>query len=361
MDELYGLHSTVDYPSMQHTAENNLMVGNTTTGTLWTNVYDHHHISSSSSSTPPQVVTTFNPVVYGSQQFGSGSSGLSDAASMVAQLQTNNNNINNNNNTSEEAEVSSAIRARIASHPLYPKLLQSYIDCHKVGSPPEMTDVLNEIIISSESDVNKRSAVVSGCLGADPELDEFMETYCDILNKYKSDLSKPFDEATTFLNSMETQLSNLCNGGVSRSYGSVEGGGGSSDDEEEELSGGGETEEEVQEECIIRAQVDRELKDKLIRKYGGYISSLKYEFSKKKKKGKLPKQARQTLFEWWNTHYRWPYPTEADKIALAESTGLDQKQINNWFINQRKRHWKPSDNMQLSVMETLYGGGTGTI
>ena len=89
----------------------------------------------------------------------------------------------------------------------------------------------------------------------------------------------------------------------------VEGGGGSSDEEEEELSGGGETEEEVQEECIIRAQVDRELKDKLIRKYGGYISSLKYEFSKKKKKGKLPKQARQTLFEWWNTHYRWPYPT----------------------------------------------------
>ncbi|KAK2663728.1 hypothetical protein Ddye_002302 [Dipteronia dyeriana] len=359
MDELYGLHSTVDYSSMQHTDENNLMVGNTTTSsTVWTNVYDHHHISSSSSSTPPQVVTTFNPVVvYGSQQFGSGSSGLSDAASMVAQLQTN----NNNSNTSEEAEVSSAIRARIASHPLYPKLLQSYIDCHKVGSPPEMTDVLNEIIRSSESDVNKRSAVVSGCLGADPELDEFMETYCDILNKYKSDLSKPFDEATTFLNSMETQLSNLCNGGVSRSYGSaVEGGGGgggSSDDEEEELSGGGET-EEVHEECIIRADVDRELKDKLIRKYGGYISSLKNEFSKKKKKGKLPKQARQALFEWWNIHYRWPYPTEADKIALAESTGLDQKQINNWFINQRKRHWKPSDNMQLSVMETLYGGGT---
>lgn len=32
---------------------------------------------------------------------------------------------------------------------------------------------------------------------------------------------------------------------------------------------------------------------------------------------------------------------ENEKIALAESTGLDQKQINNWFINQRKRHWKP--------------------
>lgn len=41
---------------------------------------------------------------------------------------------------------------------------------------------------------------------------------------------------------------------------------------------------------------------------------------------------------------------EADKLSLAESTGLDQKQINNWFINQRKRHWKPSENMQQAMM-----------
>nr|GMD96982.1 homeobox protein knotted-1-like 6 [Ipomoea batatas]GMD98828.1 homeobox protein knotted-1-like 6 [Ipomoea batatas] len=85
------------------------------------------------------------------------------------------------------------------------------------------------------------------------------------------------------------------------------------------------------------------------------MSSLKLEFSKKKKKGKLPKEARQTLLDWWSDHYKWPYPTEADKIALAESTGLDQKQINNWFINQRKRHWKPSESMQLAVMENLTG------
>lgn len=53
----------------------------------------------------------------------------------------------------------------------------------------------------------------------------------------------------------------------------------------------------------------RELKDELLRKYSGYLSSLKKEFSKKKKKGKLPKEARQTLLDWWNLHYKWPYPT----------------------------------------------------
>lgn len=45
---------------------------------------------------------------------------------------------------------------------------------------------------------------------------------------------------------------------------------------------------------------------------------------------------------------------ESEKVALAESTGLDQKQINNWFINQRKRHWKPSEDMQFMVMDGLH-------
>ncbi|KAL0408593.1 UNVERIFIED_CONTAM: Homeobox protein knotted-1-like 6 [Sesamum radiatum] len=127
----------------------------------------------------------------------------------------------------------------------------------------------------------------------------------------------------------------------------IDDGGLSSD---EELSGG---ETEMQD-SLMKTE-DRELKDRLLRRYGSHINSLKLEFSKKKKKGKLPKEARQTLLEWWNVHYKWPYPTEADKISLAETTGLDQKQINNWFINQRKRHWKPSENMHLAIMDNLSG------
>ena len=45
---------------------------------------------------------------------------------------------------------------------------------------------------------------------------------------------------------------------------------------------------------------------------------------------------------------------ESQKVALAESTGLDLKQINNWFINQRKRHWKPSEDMQFVVMDATH-------
>ncbi|KAF6159130.1 hypothetical protein GIB67_032747, partial [Kingdonia uniflora] len=108
---------------------------------------------------------------------------------------------------------------------------------------------------------------------------------------------------------------------------------------------------EVSDDYINPQAEDRELKLQLLRKYSGYLGTLKQEFSKKKKKGKLPKEARQILMDWWNKHYKWPYPSEQQKMALAACTGLDQKQINNWFINQRKRHWKPSEERQFMVMD----------
>lgn len=56
----------------------------------------------------------------------------------------------------------------------------------------------------------------------------------------------------------------------------------------------------------------------------------------------------------FNTWINVGIKQETEKVALAESTGLDQKQINNWFINQRKRHWKPSEDMQFVVMDGFH-------
>ncbi|XP_039034887.1 homeobox protein knotted-1-like 6 isoform X2 [Hibiscus syriacus] len=264
--------------------------------------------------------------MFGSDELISAASAISEATSITPEIR-------------REEDISCVVKAKVASHPSFPRLLQAYIDCQKVGAPPEISSILDEIL--RENDVNRRD-IGPTCFGADPELDEFMETYCDMLLKFKSDLSRPFDEATTFLNKIEIQLRNLCTGSSIRDEG------GESSDED---VGGGEVE-------VVEGKARREeqgLKDRLLRRFGSHISSLKLEFSKKKKKGKLPREARQMLLEWWNVHYKWPYPTEADKIALAESTGLDQKQINNWFINQRKRHWKPSESMQFAVMDNLSG------
>jgi hypothetical protein len=54
---------------------------------------------------------------------------------------------------------------------------------------------------------------------------------------------------------------------------------------------------------------DKELKHQLLKKYGGYLGGLRQGFSKRKKKGKLPKEARQKLMHWWELHYKWPYPS----------------------------------------------------
>jgi hypothetical protein len=43
------------------------------------------------------------------------------------------------------------------------------------------------------------------------------EAYCRVLERYKEELSRPFDEAASFLSSVRTQLSTLCGGAASLS------------------------------------------------------------------------------------------------------------------------------------------------
>ncbi|KAK7410111.1 hypothetical protein VNO78_00646 [Psophocarpus tetragonolobus] len=244
---------------------------------------------------------------------------------------------------SQSSNELEAIKAKIVAHPLYSNLVQLYMDCQKVGAPPEV--VARLAAVRQDFEAPQRSLVRSRESCKDPELDQFMEAYYDMVVKYREELTRPIKEAMDFMRRIETELNTLCNGTVrifsddkSENMGSCE---------EDKDNSGGET--ELRE--IDPQAEDREIKSLLLRKYSGYLSSLKQKLSKKKKKGKLPKGARQKLLSWWELHLKWPYPSESEKVALAEATGLDQKQINYWFINQRKRHWKPSEDMQFMVMD----------
>ncbi|CAL0322530.1 unnamed protein product [Lupinus luteus] len=246
------------------------------------------------------------------------------------------------------------IKAKIIAHPQYSNLLEAYIDCHKVGASSEVVARLVEA--KQEFETQQRSSINSRQNSKDPELDQFMDGYYGMLVKYREELTRPVQEAMDFMRKIETQLNLLCNGPVwIFSADKYEGVG--SSEEDRDNNSGGETEFP---EFDPRSE-DRELKNHLLKKYSGYLSSLKQELSKKKKKGKLPKDARQKLLNWWELHYKWPYPSESEKVALSESTGLDQKQINNWFINQRKRHWKPSEDMQFMVMDGLNPQNAATL
>lgn len=65
----------------------------------------------------------------------------------------------------------------------------------------------------------------------------------------------------------------------------------------------------MNESCIDPRAEDWDIKAKLLHKYGGCFSSLSQELKKKKKSGKLPKEARVQLQEWWSRNYTWPYPS----------------------------------------------------
>nr|AWU46636.1 class 1 KNOX protein [Coryphopteris nipponica] len=254
-----------------------------------------------------------------------------------------------------------SIKDKIRAHPEYHKLVTAYINCRKVGAPPDVARRLEDLSKEYENPHLLSGAIVCKAACPDPELDHFMETYCRALHKYEEELSKPFNEAMAFLQKVELQISHdivtradfrlpLQGNGSSR-VGMEETEQELEDEEEEDEGAGGCGEVDFEMDASMDPQnEDKQLKDQLLRKYRGYISTLKHEFMKKKKKGKLPKDARQQLLDWWNEHYKWPYPTETEKATLAETTGLDQKQINNWFINQRKRHWKPSDQDMRYVM-----------
>lgn len=223
------------------------------------------------------------------------------------------------------------------AHPHYNRLLAAYVGCQKVGAPPEIAARLEE------AGATVGASGSSTRLGEDPALDQFMEAYCEMLSKYEQELSKPLKEAMLFLQRLHCQFKAHTVSSPDSACG-----------EANDRNGSSEEEVDVNNNMIDPQAEDEELKGQLLRRYSGHLCSLRQEFMKKRKKGKLPKEARQQLLDWRTRHYKWPYPSESQKLALAESTGLDPKQINNWFINQRKRHWKPADDMQFVVMDSAH-------
>uniref|UniRef100_A0A7N8YLR5 Meis homeobox 1 a n=1 Tax=Mastacembelus armatus TaxID=205130 RepID=A0A7N8YLR5_9TELE len=60
-----------------------------------------------------------------------------------------------------------------------------------------------------------------------------------------------------------------------------------------------------------------------------------------KKRGIFPKVATNILRAWLFQHLTHPYPSEEQKKQLAQDTGLTILQVNNWFINARRRIVQP--------------------
>ncbi|CAH1791556.1 unnamed protein product [Owenia fusiformis] len=81
-----------------------------------------------------------------------------------------------------------------------------------------------------------------------------------------------------------------------------------------------------------------------------------------KKRGIFPKVATNILRAWLFQHLSHPYPSEEQKKQLAQDTGLTILQVNNWFINARRRIVQPMIDQSNRAGPSAYspdGAGMG--
>lgn len=82
-----------------------------------------------------------------------------------------------------------------------------------------------------------------------------------------------------------------------------------------------------------------------------------------KSRRELPTGAVATLKAWLLSpeHFTHPYPTPQDQVMLMQKTGIDKKQLKNWFTNARRRIWKPMLKKQLEQGKLATTGTAGGV
>ncbi|KAK3211572.1 hypothetical protein Dsin_016278 [Dipteronia sinensis] len=289
-------------------------------------------------------------------------------AAESADLKTSNSeNMNNNNNKNEGVVVESGVgdgvvnwqnaryKAEILSHPLYEQLLSAHVACLRIATPVDQLPRIDAQLAQSQHVVAKYSALGAGqgLVGDDKELDQFMSHYVLLLCSFKEQLQQHVRvhamEAVMACWEIEQSLQSLT--GVSPGEGT---GATMSDDDEDQVDSDANLFDgsmdgtdsmgfgpliPTESERSLMERVRQELKHELKQGYKEKIVDIREEILRKRRAGKLPGDTTSVLKSWWQTHSKWPYPTEEDKARLVQETGLQLKQINNWFINQRKRNW----------------------
>ncbi|XP_004501363.1 homeobox protein knotted-1-like 3 isoform X2 [Cicer arietinum] len=252
-------------------------------------------------------------------------------------------------------------KGEIMAHPLYEQLLSAHVACLRIATPVDQLPKIDDELAQSQNVVAKYSAFGQdsqgqGILDHDnkQQLDHFMSHYVLLLCSFKEQLQQHVRvhamEAVMACWEIEQSLQSLT--GVSPGEGT---GATMSEDEDEQVdsdvnqfdTGGLDGSDSMgfgplvptENERSLMDRVRHELKHELKQGYKEKIVDIREEILRKRRAGKLPGDTTSVLKAWWQSHSKWPYPTEEDKARLVQETGLELKQINNWFINQRKRNW----------------------
>ncbi|CAL0331669.1 unnamed protein product [Lupinus luteus] len=254
------------------------------------------------------------------------------------------------------------LKAEIVTHPLYEQLLAAHVACLRVATPIDQLPLIDAQL--SQSHHLLRSYLSQQTHSLSPhhrqDLDNFMAQYLIVLCTFKEQLQQHVRvhavEAVMACRDIENTLQALTGVGLGEGSGAT-----MSDDEDDmqmdlcldqssaeghDMMGFGLPTES---ERSLMERVRQELKIELKQGFKSRIEDVREEILRKRRAGKLPGDTTSVLKNWWQQHAKWPYPTEDDKAKLVEETGLQLKQINNWFINQRKRNWHSNSHSVTSL------------
>jgi len=269
---------------------------------------------------------------------------------------------NGNGGNNERDWEFAKCKADILSHPMYDQLLSAHVSCLRIATPVDQLPRIDAQLAQSQQVIDKYSVFSNQNQHLDDkELNQFMAHYVILLSSFKEQLQQHVRvhamEAVMACWELEQSLQSLT--GVSPGEGT---GATMSDDDEEQadvdtnmFDGGLDVSDSMgfglptESERSLMERVRQELKHELKQGYKEKIVDIREEILRKRRAGKLPGDTTSLLKAWWQSHAKWPYPTEEDKARLVQETGLQLKQINNWFINQRKRNWHSNPSSSTSV------------
>ncbi|XP_052210035.1 homeobox protein knotted-1-like 3 isoform X5 [Diospyros lotus] len=255
-----------------------------------------------------------------------------------------------------------SLKTEILSHPLYEQLLSAHVACLRISTPVDQLERIDAQLARAQQVLAKYSSSGHGNID-DKELDQFMTHYVLLLCSFKDQLQQHVRvhamEAVMACWEIEQSLQSLT--GVLPG----EGTGGTMSDEDDDQADSDTNLFDGSLECAdtmgfgplvptesersLMERVRHELKHELKQGYKEKIVDIREEILRKRRAGKLPGDTTSVLKAWWQSHSKWPYPTEEDKAKLVQETGLQLKQINNWFINQRKRNWHSNPSSSTAV------------
>ncbi|UJR22508.1 hypothetical protein I4U23_025559 [Adineta vaga] len=240
----------------------------------------------------------------------------------------------------------------ITNHPIFPLLTMVYQKCELATITPQPLDSLDDDIIEFIKQLNKEQFQYGG---SNDEIDNFMIQAIQVLRFHLLEIDKVHELCDNFCQRYITLLKDKMSLDLF------------TDDcksEEEEEGESLINDEDIKPIYSSPHQIQLNRSLSISEGTNENFESDTYEETEEKvkathrlkKRGIFPKSATSLMRTWLFQHLSHPYPSEDEKKFLAQETNLNILQVNNWFINARRRIVQPmiDQSNRAATMGTEY-------